>query len=84
MHNDHLFIPFNSVHTLITFIKAAIYKMLGSHHFQALKNNQSVGWYNFFHFFYIFNFCIPGPGENKTKRKGVSGRLCDMFRDLEP
>ena len=24
--------------------------------------SQSVGWHNFFHFFYIFNFSIPGLG----------------------
>ena len=64
--------------------KAAIYKMFGSCHFQALKNDRSVGWH-VFHFFYIFNFLYqPSPVENKTRRKEVSGRLCDVFRDLGP
>ena len=53
--------------------------MFGSRHFQALKNGRSVGI--FFHFFYIFNFFTPSPGENQKKRKEVSG---DLFRDLEP
>ena len=46
--------------------KVAIYKM---HHFQALKNNWSVGWHNFFHFFYIFNIFITSPAKNQKKPK---------------
>ena len=57
--------------------------MFGSHHFQALKNDRSVGrhfFFFFFHFFHILNFSTPSRGEPKT-RKEVSG---DLFRDLEP
>ena len=36
--------------------------MFGSRHFQALKNDWSVGRHNFFiFFFYIFDFFISGP-----------------------
>ena len=35
--------------------------MFGSRHFQALKNDWSVGRHNFFIFFYIFDFFISGP-----------------------
>ena len=40
--------------------KGSIYKMFGSHHFQALKNDRQVGQHNFFHSFYVFNIFIPG------------------------
>ena len=46
---------------------------------------RSVGIIFFLHFFYIFNFCIPDPAENKTKGKELSRRLwCDVFRNLGP
>ena len=61
----------------------AICKMFGLCHSESLKNDQSVSQHNFFQFFYIFNFCTPDPGENKTKRKELSRRLrCDVFCDL--
>ena len=53
--------------------------MFASRHFQALKNNPSVGQHIFFHFFYIFNIFIPSSVGKK--RKEISG---DLFRDLGP
>ena len=52
-------------------IMAAIYKMFGLHHFQALKNDRSVSWHNFFCFLYIFKFCIyTRPRGKQNKKKG--------------
>ena len=36
--------------------------IIGLQYFQYLKNNQSIGWYNFLHFFDIFR-----PGWTKSK-----------------
>ena len=57
--------------------------MFGSRHFQALKNDQSVGrpaYFRLFFTFYIFNFFYTKRGKLKT-RKEVSD---DLFRDLKP
>ena len=52
------------------------------HVHQALKNNRSVGWNNFFHFFYIFNFFIPGPGDipKENVNKGLFSSM-ELFMD---
>ena len=36
--------------------------MFRSRHFQALKNDRSIGWHNFFHFFLYFQFFYTRPG----------------------
>ena len=50
------------------YLGAAIYKMFGLRHFQALKNDRSVSQHNFSYFFYIFNFFIPGRHGRYNKR----------------
>ena len=56
--------------------KAAIYKMFGSHHVhQALKNNRSVGWHNFFYFFFIFSIFLYQAREIYLKRMLTKGYL---------
>ena len=61
-YGGQIHVPFGA-HVTFKHASDAIYKMFGLRHFQALKNDRSVGWDNFFHFFYIFNFFIPGLGD---------------------
>ena len=64
----------------ISLNQGTIYKMFGLHHFQALKNNWSVGQHIFFFTFFI-SLLFLYQAQWEEKQKEVSG---DLFCDLGP
>ena len=67
------FIKLNIVKFLLYLPWAAIYKMFGLCHFQALENNWSIGQHNFFIFFIFSIFYTRPRGHNKRMlTKGYS------------
>ena len=76
-----------SVIVLSSAIMAAICKMFGLHHFEALINDWSVGRHNFFHFFMFSIFVHQTQGKTKQKERSLAGDyhvMCFVIWHYEP